>query len=366
MKKAAFIGDGHHIARVYHGETMASLRGELDFIADGTCLKKSDFDAVKEELAAVEYVFSTWGMLALSAEEIREYLPACKAVFYAAGSVQYFARPFLENGIAVHSAWAANGVPVAEYTFAQIVLATKGFFHRLHKPGSGYVWTNRNIYVDFPGNYDVTVGIIGAGMIGKMVIERLHRDLDGVRVLVFDPFLSDAAAAELRVEKCTLEELFAQSDVISVHCPLFPETEGMIDRNAIGRMKKTTFIINTARGGCIVEKDLADASVGAFSSDWEGMPNALIEAMAIGLPIVATDCPCGGPAALMTNEVDGILIPVGDTKAMENSINRLIEDRALAERFGAQAQKIVERVNVQAIYEQWRDFIEDRIQAWNH
>ena len=113
MKKAAFIGDGHQIARVYHGETMASLRRELDFIANGTCLVKSDFDAVKEELAAVEYVFSTWGMLALSAEEIREYLPSCKAVFYAAGSVQYFARPFLENGIAVHSAWAANGVPCA-------------------------------------------------------------------------------------------------------------------------------------------------------------------------------------------------------------------------------------------------------------
>ena len=77
MKKAAFIGDGHQIARVYHGETMASLQKELDFIADGTCLVKSDFDAVKEELAEVEYLFSTWGMLALSAEEIRDYLPAC-------------------------------------------------------------------------------------------------------------------------------------------------------------------------------------------------------------------------------------------------------------------------------------------------
>ena len=54
MKKAAFIGDGHQIARVYHGETMASLRKELDFIADGTCLVKSDFDAVKEELAVPE------------------------------------------------------------------------------------------------------------------------------------------------------------------------------------------------------------------------------------------------------------------------------------------------------------------------
>ena len=259
MKKAAFIGDGHHIARVYHGETMASLRGELDFIADGTRLKKSDFDAVKEELAAVEYVFSTWGMLALSAEEIREYLPACKAVFYAAGSVQYFARPFLENGIAVHSAWAANGVPVAEYTFAQIVLATKGFFHRLHKPGSGYVWTNRNIYVDFPGNYDVTVGIIGAGMIGKMVIERLHRDLDGVRVVVFDPFLSDAAAAELRVEKCTLEELFAQSDVISNHLANNPQTVGMLDAHLFDRMKPNTTFINTGRGAQVVEADMIAA-----------------------------------------------------------------------------------------------------------
>lgn len=259
MKKAAFIGDGHQIARVYHGETMASLRRELDFIANGTCLVKSDFDAVKEELAAVEYVFSTWGMLALSAEEIREYLPSCKAVFYAAGSVQYFARPFLENGIAVHSAWAANGVPVAEYTFAQIVLATKGFFHRLHKPGSGYIWTNRNVYVDFPGNYDITVGIIGAGMIGKMVIERLHRDLDGVRVVVFDPFLSDEKAAALRVEKCTLEELFAQSDVISNHLANNPQTVGMLDAHLFDRMKPNTTFINTGRGAQIVEADMIAA-----------------------------------------------------------------------------------------------------------
>lgn len=114
-----------------------------------------------------------------------------------------------------------------------------------------------------------------------------------------------------------------------------------------------------------LEKDLIDASVYAFSSDWEGLPNALVEAMALGLPIVATDCPCGGPATIMTNEVDGLLIPVKDTKAMEEGINRLIEDRALAERLGKEARKIADRVNVSSIFEQWRDFIEDRIQAWN-
>ena len=259
MKKAVFLGDGRQVSRVYYGETMKALRRELDFVAEGRCIGKEELASEKEALSDVEYVFSTWGMLMLTVEEIHEYLPQCKAVFYAAGSVQYFARPFLENGIAVHSAWAANGVPVAEYTFAQIVLATKGFFHRLHKPGSGYIWTNRNVYVDFPGNYDITVGIIGAGMIGKMVIERLHRDLDRVRVVVFDPFLSDEKAAALEVEKCTLEELFAQSDVISNHLANNPQTVGMLDAHLFDRMKPNTTFINTGRGAQVVEADMIAA-----------------------------------------------------------------------------------------------------------
>ena len=80
-----------------------------------------------------------------------------------------------------------------------------------------------------------------------------------------------------------------------------------------------------------LEKDMADAALFAFSSDWEGLPNALMEAMALGLPIVATDCPCGGPRTIMTNEVDGLLIPIKDQKALEDGINRLIEDRPFAE-----------------------------------
>ena len=114
-----------------------------------------------------------------------------------------------------------------------------------------------------------------------------------------------------------------------------------------------------------LEKQLVDASVYAFSSDWEGLPNALVEAMTLGLPIVATDCPCGGPATIMTNEVDGLLIPIKDAQAMEQGINRLIEDRDLAERLGREAQKISEKVNVQSIFEQWSHFIEERILAWN-
>lgn len=108
-----------------------------------------------------------------------------------------------------------------------------------------------------------------------------------------------------------------------------------------------------------LEKDLADAALFAFTSDWEGLPNALMEAMALGLPIVATDCPCGGPRTIMSHEKDGLLIPVKDQKALEDGINRLIEDRELANRLGREARKIAERANGEAVFEQWKEYIEE-------
>lgn len=108
-----------------------------------------------------------------------------------------------------------------------------------------------------------------------------------------------------------------------------------------------------------LEKQLADAAVFAFSSDWEGLPNALLEAMALGLPIVATDCPCGGPATVMHHKEDGLLIPIKDREAMAEGINYLIEHPEEAEAMGRQAGKISEIANGDAIFEQWKDYIEE-------
>ncbi len=106
-----------------------------------------------------------------------------------------------------------------------------------------------------------------------------------------------------------------------------------------------------------LEKEIPKGEVYAYSSDYEGMPNSLLEAMAMGMPVVSTDCPCGGPKAVINDGENGFLIPVGDEDALSDRINRLIEDKDLAKRFGDKAKEIEKIASVEAIYQQWKDYL---------
>ena len=109
------------------------------------------------------------------------------------------------------------------------------------------------------------------------------------------------------------------------------------------------------------EEVIPKGSVYVFSSDWEGLPNSLIEAMAMGLPIVATDCPCGGPRTLIENEVNGLLVPVKDEEAISRAVNRLIEDRELAESLAEKSREVKMLTDPDSVYLQWREYIESII-----
>lgn len=106
-----------------------------------------------------------------------------------------------------------------------------------------------------------------------------------------------------------------------------------------------------------LEKELNQAALYIFNSNREGMPNALLEAMALGLPVISTDCPSGGPAALINDGVNGLLIPTQDDEALELSIRRLLDDPDYAEGLGWAARRISEKCNIVAIKEEWREYI---------
>lgn len=108
-----------------------------------------------------------------------------------------------------------------------------------------------------------------------------------------------------------------------------------------------------------LEKDMIHGAVAAFSSDVEGMPNAMLEAMALGLPVVATDCPPGGPRMVITPEDNGLLVPVGDEKSLAAAITRLIENPELAERLGRNAAEIGKKAGAEMIFREWEKYINE-------
>ena len=104
--------------------------------------------------------------------------------------------------------------------------------------------------------------------------------------------------------------------------------------------------------------DINDSGMFVLSSDYEGMPNVLIEAMACGLPCIATDCPIGGVRSLLTDGEDGLLIPVGDERALVRAMTTLADDAALADSLGHKATQIRARLDESQVAAKWRQYLE--------
>jgi phosphoglycerate dehydrogenase-like enzyme len=202
--------------------------------------------AIRDALADAEVLLTGWGCPAIT-PEVLAAAPKLQAIIHAAGSVKGFVDPAVfDRGIQVSSAVVANALPVAEFTVATIVLSGK----RAFRLSAEYKLSRRKPDPSFvPGSYGSTVGLLGASRIGRMVAERLRAfDLE---VLISDPYLSEAEAAEMGTELVDLDTLFTRSDILSVHAPLLPETVGMVDARLLGLLQDGSVLINTSRGRII-------------------------------------------------------------------------------------------------------------------
>ncbi|MGE4485593.1 MAG: C-terminal binding protein [Oscillospiraceae bacterium] len=136
-------------------------------------------------------------------------------------------------------------------------------------------WNSSNYSYEVHRPSCMTVGIISFGKIARKFSE--YCKALGMRIIASDPYLPAEVFAQYGVESVSLEEVYKQSDVISVNCPLFPETYHLINKETIKMMKDNVIIVNTARGPSICLDDLVEAlksgKVGAASLDvFEGEP----------------------------------------------------------------------------------------------
>lgn len=176
-----------------------------------------------------------------------------------------------ERGIPVLTAPAGNTISAAELTMA-LLLALARRVPAADRSMRAGEWDRKS----FTGVelYGKTLGLIGAGRIGGEVAKRARAF--GMRVLVFDPFLSPDRAASLGAEMAAFDDVLTQADVLSVHVPLTAETTGQIGDAQIARLKPTAFVLNVARGGVVDEgalfralqsKRIAGAALDVFSSE---------------------------------------------------------------------------------------------------
>ena len=227
--------------------TPAQLK-ELSELADiDTARTVPDLAAASDaELAEVEVLLTGWGSPAVDADAL-ERMPRLRAIVHTAGTVRFVATDAVwERGdVAVTSATEANAVPVAEYTLAQILLAGKRSLAREARYRAERAVTPAAATEAGIGNHGGVVGLIGASRIGVLVAEHLARfDLE---VLITDPFVGAEQIAALGARKVEPEELYSRADVVSLHAPDVPATQGMVTAELLALMRDGTTFLNTAR-----------------------------------------------------------------------------------------------------------------------
>jgi D-3-phosphoglycerate dehydrogenase len=186
--------------------------------------------------------------------ELLEAAPRLKVVGRAGIGVDNVdVKSATARGVVVMNTPQGNAITTAEHAIALMFALARQIPEASQSTKAGKWEKNRFMGVEL---YAKTLGLIGCGNIGSIVADRAAGLK--MKVIAYDPFLTEARAVELGVEKVSLDELLARADFISLHAPLTEETRNILSREALARTKRGVRIINCARGGLIDEAALYD------------------------------------------------------------------------------------------------------------
>lgn len=212
-------------------------------------------EQVRELLPGVEAVVTSWGSVPLTAE-LLEAADSLRIVGHAAGTVKHLmGKEGYDRGIVMLSGAPVIADSVAEWTVWAMLSAQRDLYRYEHRMKVERGWKRPE---DGWGQelYYKMVGIIAASMVGRRVLKLLgpwNCDL-----MVYDPYLSEAGAAELGARKVELDELMSTADIVSVHAPSTPETEKMLGAAHFAAMKDGALFINSARTWVLDEDALIE------------------------------------------------------------------------------------------------------------
>ena len=212
-----------------------------------------DAAMAKELLAGADGCVTCWGSPPLTAE-LLDAAPNLRIIAHAAGTVRpYVSDAVWERDIAVVNAAGAIAEEVAQYTAALIVIGRRSLMEVAPQTARG-IWRQAELHRPPSDVRGITVGIIGAGEVGRRVLALLSHYQ--VRLLLADPFVSAERAAEMGAEKRELNELFAESDVVSVHAPNNEQTRHLVNAERLALLRDGAIFINTSRGPLVDQEAL--------------------------------------------------------------------------------------------------------------
>ncbi|HEY2586898.1 MAG TPA: phosphoglycerate dehydrogenase [Tepidisphaeraceae bacterium] len=229
-------------------------------------LNNSGFEVVRQrgplsEAQMLELVQSGGGFDGLlngddqiTARVIDAALPRLKVIAkYGIGLDSIDVKHATERRIPVLFTPGVNETTVAEHTYGLMIAVAKNFWFHLRAVKAGE-W-KRKTGIELFGK---TLGVVGLGRIGKEMVKRAGGF--GMTCIGFGHHWDDQFAAQYKLERMpTVEDLLRRADIVSLHSNLTPQTRGMINKNTIALMKDRAILINTGRGGLVVEQDIVDA-----------------------------------------------------------------------------------------------------------